>query len=276
MWKLVQAKLERRIGFDPGPRVRPRIDRYVADESELVRMRAAGHIPLLDVGSTVVGPNILITMDRGDGPGGPEARIGVDYVRAVLRAGGRPLLLPPGEARIDDLLSGADGLVITGGAFDIHPSHYGQTVSARLDRVEATRTDMELALARAALAAGLPVLGICGGMQVLAVAAGGSLVQDLPEHPTHEQPTDPALPWHAVRLVGQLASILGESTGANSTHHQAVDDPGRGFFASGWSPDGVIEAIEHREHFAIGVQWHPERLGDLRLYAALVNAAEDA
>lgn len=282
MWTLVRAELQRRFGRDPGPRVRPRVDRYRIDEDTVRTLREQGCVPVLDVGATVVRPSVLVTMDRGEVDGVGEARIGADYVRAVLRAGGRPVLVPPGEAQLDGLLAAADALVITGGAFDIHPRHYGQVVSARIDRVEEARTEMELALARAALARGLPVLGVCGGMQVLAVAAGGSLIQDLPAEPAHEQPTDPAEPWHTVCLEGRLAAWLGAEIRVNSTHHQAVDRPGPppgahpdepGFDVAGRSPDGVIEAMIHPRHpFAVGVQWHPERLGDLRLYTALIEA----
>ncbi|HMV66687.1 MAG TPA: gamma-glutamyl-gamma-aminobutyrate hydrolase family protein, partial [Myxococcota bacterium] len=217
------------------------------------------------------GPRVLVTMDRRDAPGGGEVFIGADYVDAVCAAGGAPWLAPPGEPDADALLDGVDALVITGGAFDIHPRWYGQEVAGRLDRVEPSRTAMELALAQRALARDLPVLGICGGMQVLAVAAGGSLVQDLPPEPSHEQATDPATPWHPVRLAAPLAGWLGAQIDVNSTHHQAVDAPGRGFEACGWSPDGVIEAmVAPALRFAVGVQWHPERLGDARMYRRLI------
>jgi putative glutamine amidotransferase len=164
--------------------------------------------------------------------------------------------------------------VITGGAFDIHPSHYGQDIQGRLDRVEPTRTETELGAARAAYAAGLPMLGICGGMQVLAVARGGSLIQDLPAEPTHEQPTDPAEPWHTVAVAAPLLRWLSPVESVNSTHHQAVDAPGQGGVVAGRSADGVVEAVVYPGHpFAVGVQWHPELLGDVRLYRALVSSS---
>jgi putative glutamine amidotransferase len=264
------ARRDIRTGFDDVPRVRPRLDRWCLDEGQVLDSRARGRVPLGHVGGS--GPVVLVTMDRGDGPRGPEARIGVDYVDAVLDAGCTPWLVPPGERHLDGLFAEADGLVITGGAFDIHPHHYGQTVLGRLDRVEEDRTLLELALATRAMASGVPTLGICGGLQVLAVAAGGTLVQDLPTSPTHEQPTDPAEPWHDVALTGRLAAVLGTATAVNSTHHQAVADPGS-LTVCGRSPDGVVEAVEHDTAFVFGVQWHPERLGDLRLYEALADAA---
>lgn len=182
-------------------------------------------------------------------------------------------------ADIHALLQVADAVVLTGGHFDIHPSHYGAEVSGRLDRVEPTRTELELDLARACLGRGLPVLGVCGGHQALAVAAGGSLFQDigadLADAGTHEQPNDPTEPWHRVRVTGRAALWIGSQIEANSTHHQAVRDPGRGLVACGHSDDGVIEVIASEAGaFALGVQWHPELLGDLRPYRALIDAVE--
>ncbi|MBN2800840.1 MAG: gamma-glutamyl-gamma-aminobutyrate hydrolase family protein [Deltaproteobacteria bacterium] len=233
-------------------------------------------------------PVVLVSADLAEGgPGATEPRVrpllpkvwvSGDYVDAVRDAGGLPLLVPPGERDLDRLLSLADALVLTGGHFDIHPSHYGQQVTGRLDRVAPDRTVLELALARGALERGIPTLGVCGGMQVMAVAAGGSLVQDLwgpPATLAHEQPTDPATPWHEVRVWGPARRWLDEREPVNSTHHQAVERPGAGLEVCGVAPDGVIEVIVAVSHpFAVGVQWHPERLGDPRLYRALVAAAQ--
>ncbi len=202
------------------------------------------------------------------------------YVLAVRQAGGVPVLLPPGESAAEELVDRVDAVVLTGGHFDIHPAHYGAAVSGRLDRVDEGRTVAELALARACLRRDVPLLGICGGMQAMAVAAGGTLIQDLPApdpaHPEridHEQPHDPAHPAHAVRVEDPAARWLGASVSANSTHHQAVDAPGDGFVACGWAPDGVVEVIAAPGHrFALGVQWHPELLGQLDAYRALVAA----
>lgn len=228
-------------------------------------------------------PIVLVTTDRRTPeprpnprirPPRPEVWIGEAYVDAIRRAGGAPLLVPPGDADLDALLAVAHAVVLTGGHFDIHPSHYGQAVIGRLDRVEPARTALELALARRCLADGVPILGVCGGHQALAVAAGGTLVQDLPKHPLdHEQPTDPATPWHTVRVEGRAAAVLGTRVEVNSTHHQAVDDPGPALVACGWADDGAIEVIAAPDHpFALGVQWHPELLGDDRPYAALIAA----
>lgn len=234
-------------------------------------------------------PVVLVTADRrvpeGFHPGPrirprrPEATLLEAYVAAVRRAGGQPVALPPGEDHAEALLDRVDGVVLTGGAFDIHPSHYGASVAGRLDRVEEGRTVAELALARACLDRDIPILGVCGGMQALAVAAGGTLIQDLPKpdehHPDrvdHEQATDPATPSHDVRVDGAAAGWLGSRVPANSTHHQAVDAPGSGLVACGWAPDGVIEVVAAPGHrFALGVQWHPELLGQLAAYEALIR-----
>lgn len=237
-------------------------------------------------------PLVLITTDRrvlGPAPAAgprqrparPELFLKEALVDAVRAGGGLPLLLPPGALADDELgalLDRVQAVVVSGGAFDIDPRHYGQAVVSRLDRTDADRTDLELSLCRACLARDLPLLGLCGGMQAMAVAAGGSLVQDLgsdwPGALEHEQPEDPARPWHPVELApGILAGLLGPRLEVNSTHHQAVRDPGP-YFVSGRSPDGAAEAMELPGHrFAVGVQWHPELLGDDRLFRAMVGAA---
>lgn len=206
-----------------------------------------------------------------------EAYIQTPYLEAIWQAGGEPLLVPPGpEQGIEPLLSLASGVVLTGGHFDIHPSWYGHEVHGRLDRIDEARTAREILLARACLERQVPVLGICGGMQAMAVAAGGSLIQDLPaadrDHMAHEQQGDPAQPSHTVRLESPASDWLGARVEVNSTHHQAVEDPGS-MVACGWAEDGVIEAIWHPEHpFAFGVQWHPELIGQTQVYQALIDA----
>ena len=243
-------------------------------------------------------PIIAVTSDRrarGPKPEAPgrirparaEIHLGQSLVDHIRRAGGEPLLIPPHggptqalDGLIDWLLKSVHGVVITGGAFEIHPHHYGQSVASRLDRVDEGRTGLELALARAAMEAGIPLLGICGGMQAMAVAAGGTLLQDIagsvPNALQHEQPSDPAKPHHRVRLS---PSVLSECHGnaveieVNSTHHQAVDDPGY-LAIIGQSPDGVVEAVSHPIHpFCVGVQWHPESLDPAPIIALVQHAA---
>jgi putative glutamine amidotransferase len=195
-------------------------------------------------------------------------------VARVRAAGAIPILLPPGDPdAIDAILERVDAVVITGGAMDIHPRHYGQDVTARLDTVQEARTALELPLARVCVARDVPILGICGGMQALAVAVGGTLVQDIgtqvPGAMEHEQPTDPVTPWHPVEVWGPLAGRVGDAV--NSTHHQAVAELGP-LAVVGRAPDGVVEAVHLPGHrFCLGVQWHPELL-DGRLFAALVSA----
>ena len=215
-------------------------------------------------------------------PARPEIFVGESVVESLARVGAMAILIPPSERGLPELfdwiLRSCHGLVITGGAFDIHPSHYGQPIQGRMDRVDEGRTSMELGLAKMAIDVGLPVLGICGGMQALAVAAGGSLIQDIssqrPDALEHEQPTDPAEPWHPVELVsGLMARLCGVSQiQVNSTHHQAVDSPGS-LRITGRAPDGVAEVIEHPHHpFCLGLQWHPEQIGS-PAFAGLVKAA---
>lgn len=206
-----------------------------------------------------------------------EHLVGDPYVQAVRAAGGVPVVLPAGEPQLERVLEAVGAVVITGGAFDIHPHHYGQQVLAPLGRVDEARTQTELALARLCVERDIPVLGVCGGMQALVVACGGTLVQDigtqLADAQEHEQPTDPAQGWHAVNLEpGLLHHVLGRRPVVNSTHHQAVDDPGA-FRVTGRAPDGVIEAVELPNHrFCVGVQWHPELLG-VQPYALLLDMA---
>jgi putative glutamine amidotransferase len=204
-------------------------------------------------------------------PARPEVFVGESVVMQVRAAGGRAVLLPPGDLDAGiELLDVVGALVITGGAFDIHPHHYGQDVTARLDRVDEDRTLLELGLARAAVERGIPVLGICGGMQALAVALGGTLVQDIrtadPTALDHEQATDPATTWHPLVTEHPLMPAA-----VNSTHHQAVADPGP-MRVIARAPDGVVEAVElPGARFCVGVQWHPELL-DGALFRALVGA----
>lgn len=224
-------------------------------------------------------PVIAVTADRRSSglkstsarvrPARPEVFLYEAVVDAVRAAGGEPFLVPPDPspepAWLDWVTQVADGLLLTGGVADLHPRHYGEEVLGRLDGVDEARAAVALGLARRALETGLPVLGLCGGLQTLAVAAGGRLWQDIlsfiPGAAEHEQPTDPSTPWHEVALTGALAALYGaDRVMANSTHHQTVRDPGA-FVVTGRAPDGVVEAIEHPTHpFAVGVLWHPELL----------------
>jgi putative glutamine amidotransferase len=199
------------------------------------------------------------------------------YVRAVQAAGGHPVVLPP-DADAATVLPRLDALVLSGGA-DLDPRHYGATAGAQTTDLRPGQDDAELALLRAALDQQVPVLGICRGLQLLAVASGGRLHQHLPATPGHEQHGGHGGDWteHDVTLVPgtRLQELLGDQARANSGHHQGVADAGS-LVVAGHSPDGLIEAAEvdlGRHPFAVGVQWHPEMTGDSRLFDALVGVA---
>lgn len=211
------------------------------------------------------------------------------YADAVLRAGGLPFILPYSDDRsvIDCYLDRVSGLLITGGAFDIPPEAYGEQAREGLGELKPGRTNFELTVLRAALARKMPVLGVCGGMQLINVAFGGTLYQDLGRElegaKPHEQKHDRAQPQHPIDVKDN--SLLAECVGkgqlmVNSTHHQAVKQVGQGLIATATSPDGVVEAIEAKDAFVLGVQWHPELMLDsvppnLGVYKTLVNRARD-
>jgi putative glutamine amidotransferase len=224
-----------------------------------------------------------------DGP--PRYEVKVAYPDAVLRAGGLPFIIPYSDdpTTVDAFLDRIFGLVVTGGAFDIPPSAYGEQPRDGLGLLKPGRTAFETALMQAALRRNMPVLGICGGMQLLHVLLGGTLFQDLrrelPSARDHEQKHDRAQPSHPVDVKEgtQLAELLGKGqVMVNSTHHQAANRVADGEVVSAVAPDGVVEAIESKTHnFALGVQWHPELLvqtvpAHLSLYRALVHKARDS
>ncbi len=237
-------------------------------------------------------PKILITLDTGSalrrGVAFPNFNLKAAYVHAVEAAGGLPILVAPTSETevVDQLVNLMDGLVITGGDFDIDPAHYGKRISARLDTPKPLRTTFEWKLCSAAIAQNKPVLGICGGMQLLAVVLGGTLLQDIgaevPGALPHEQPHSPAEPAHPVHLSpGFFTALLGPGPLAvNTTHHQAVAELPASLHVFGRSPDGIIEAIAMADRpEVVGVQWHPELLDDSAsraLYGHLVASARRA
>jgi putative glutamine amidotransferase len=231
-------------------------------------------------------PIIGVTLDS-EQPGGyskyPWYAIRQNYADAIIAAGGLPVALPHDPAIAGHYLDRIDALVVTGGAFDIDPSLYGEGERHATVTLKTGRTAAELALTDGALARGLPVLGICGGQQLLAVALGGTLIQHipdaLPDALPHEQPNPRHEPGHSVAITpGTLLHwIVGARTmQVNSSHHQAVRTPGPRAVVNAVAPDSVIEGIEDPRHrFCLGVQWHPEFLidhGDRRIFDALVAA----
>jgi putative glutamine amidotransferase len=230
-------------------------------------------------------PRIAIPLDLHAGRGRYEQPRA--YADAVAAAGGLPLPIPCGDPSLAaEYLALCDGLLVAGGDFDIPPERYGEARRPGCGPSRPERTAFEEAMVSAALAAGLPVLGICGGMQLLAVVRGGSLHQHLPDDLglSHEQQPPKDVPSHVVEIGpgSVLERLVGsEPLRVNSTHHQAVSRPGNGVAVSGWAPDGVVEAIEIEGlRFALGVQWHPEAMAQreprqLAIVEGLVRAAAE-
>jgi putative glutamine amidotransferase len=218
----------------------------------------------------------------------PRYGVAVNYIHAVEVAGGLPLMIPlsrdPGL--LEDYFGTLDGLLLPGG-MDVDPVHYGEEPHRLLEEVDPVRDETELYLAKRALKEDMPVLGVCRGEQLLNVAAGGSLFQDIAaqspqEVIRHFQEFAQEWPSHSVEVKPDtlLASIVTErKVRVNSYHHQAVRRVAPGFRVGATAPDGVIEAIESTRHaFALGVQWHPELLVDdldfnLALFRRHVEAA---
>jgi putative glutamine amidotransferase len=206
-----------------------------------------------------------------------SALVPTDYVRAVERAGARPLLVPPSRAGISETLEALDGLVFSGGP-DIDPELYGHEVHPETTDVVRARDDAELALLEAALARDLPVLAICRGSQLLNVAHGGDLVQHLPEvvgHEQHRRATG-VFSDHEVAIEEgtTLRTLVGERVSVKSHHHQGLGRLGSGLRIAAHAEDGSPEALEApARRFALGVLWHPEASDDLRLFEALAEEA---
>lgn len=233
------------------------------------------------MGRPVIGVAAYLDRARWDIWDTQAAIVPRSYIRAIDQSGGLPVILPPSPANIE-LVSRLDGLVLTAGA-DIDPSWYGAVPHPETEPPQPDRDDAEFALMRAALAADLPVLGVCRGLQMLVVEYGGTLHQHLPESHGHRRhcPRTGEPGWHAVTFVPgtRTGAVLGAAHLANATdmvtshHHQGVAHPGS-LQVAARADDGLIEAVEDPARgFVVGVQWHPELQDDHRLFAALVTAA---
>ncbi|HEX5202340.1 MAG TPA: gamma-glutamyl-gamma-aminobutyrate hydrolase family protein [Actinoplanes sp.] len=204
----------------------------------------------------------------------PTALIPHDYVAAVREAGGRAVILPPDEQDAD-VLGVLDGLLLTGGP-DLEPGWYGAEPEP-LTESHPERDAAEFLLTRRALEADLPVLGVCRGMQLLTVAAGGRLHQHLPDVLGHEahRPAPGVYGRQDARFEpgSRIAALMGADVAIHCYHHQGIADPGK-LTVTGWAADGLPEAVEDpARRFVLGVQWHPEVVRDRRLFGALVAAA---
>lgn len=235
-------------------------------------------------------PRIGITGTTRRYDGAERSTVNAAYVRSVIGAGGIPLVLPPllGDTYANEIIEVLDGLVLSGGE-DVDPVHYGQEPHPTVqDNIDPLRDAQELALFRLAQARGLPVLAICRGIQVVNVALGGTLWQDLPtDRPDalrHNQPDGRTERTHPVeiapgsRLAGALDATRLE---VNSFHHQSIRDLARSLVISARAPDGEIEGVESAEGapWLLAVQWHPEEFHaqsaqpDHGLFGALVQAS---
>ena len=234
------------------------------------------------MGRPVIGLSTYVEPARWGAWEVPAALLHEWYVDAVRDAGGRPVLLPP-DSNDDDVLDRIDGLILIGGA-DVGPANYGAEPHPTVDAPRVERDASELLLCRGARARDLPLLGICRGMQVMAIAQGGSLIQDLPDagYGLVHREVPGSFTEHAVRFApgSRIADIYGVPTlSTNSSHHQGIADPGS-LVPTGWTQDGLVEVLEAPEsRFAVGVQWHPEhpdrRILELPLFRALIAAASD-
>ena len=235
-------------------------------------------------------PFVLITSTTEALRGIPRVRVNEAYTDAIAAAGLIPVVLPPvsaamAVAAVEDIA----GLVLTGGE-DVDPRHFGQTPHPATGAPHAARDVTELALARRALDQRIPTLAICRGAQVMNVALGGTLVQDIASQRPNTLDHDPRQRTTRVHRVtvepqSRLAREIGAtSISTNSSHHQSIDIVGAGLRVVARSEDGIVEAIEATddEWWMVGVQWHPEELTgtpeewDRRLFAAFAEAVRDA
>jgi putative glutamine amidotransferase len=246
-----------------------------------VRIRKKSEAPVIGITPDVV------TRDTSANLKDANLFLSQRYNRAVLIAGGIPMVLPMIVPRriLKKALDRLDGILVTGGNFDINPILYGEKPLAPLREIKKQRTQFELELISLALERDLPILGVCGGQQAINVVLGGSLYQDIatqvPHALGHEQTTPKVKSSHSINILPRtkLHRIVGcKVLKVNTTHHQAVKNPGRGLITNATAEDGIIEGIESQNHsFVLGVQWHPEILmeGDLpqrKIFSSFISA----
>lgn len=228
--------------------------------------------PLIGIGS-----DVLTT------PGERERAFAyLTYVEALRRAGAIPVVVPPQPENAAELIRDLDGLLLAGGN-DCDPAVYGEEPHATVELMDSRRQGNDVSLARAARESRIPTLGICLGVQVMNVAAGGTLVQDIPSEVETEiehvsDPEDRARHDVIIERGTKLAGILpAHEFNVNSSHHQAIRRVGEGLRVTAHAPDGVIEGLEDPSHpFYIGVQWHPEDMGGEESAASLFGAFVEA
>lgn len=218
--------------------------------------------PIIGISSSV------IVDEAGSFAGYKRAYVNKDYVDAVIRAGGVPLIIPFSTDK-EVIISQAqliDGLILSGG-HDISPYNYGQEPSQKIGETFPERDTYEIILLEESKKRNIPILGICRGFQLINVAAGGTLYQDLSLIPgnilKHNQVSNPTLKTHKVEIKENsfISSIFGKETMVNSFHHQVIDKVANDFIVVAKASDGVVEAIEHKTYkFLVAVQWHPEML----------------
>ncbi|TML28730.1 MAG: gamma-glutamyl-gamma-aminobutyrate hydrolase family protein [Actinobacteria bacterium] len=234
---------------------------------------------MFGISRPVIGITTYVTSARWSHWDEEAALVPAAYVRAVERAGGRPVLIPPSEDGVEETLGAVDGMVFSGGS-DLDPELYDEEPHEETFGIVPERDRAELALLEAALARDMPVLAVCRGSQVLNVARGGDLVQHLPDvvgDDKHKH-TPGAFADHDVTLEPgtRLAELLGDRAAVKSHHHQGFGRVGDGLRVAAHAEDGTIEAVEDPSHrFALGVLWHPEAGEDRKLFEELVGAAAE-
>ncbi|MBL41859.1 MAG: gamma-glutamyl-gamma-aminobutyrate hydrolase [Rhodospirillaceae bacterium] len=234
-------------------------------------------------------PIIGITADYDQDPINPDYTRSIilrkNYCSVVESAGGLPFILPYTKNLAQEYSKKIDALIISGGNFDIDPSHFGEATNSSYVKTKPERTDFEISLTKEILNQDKPLLGICGGQQLLHVILGGKLIQHIPDEVesdiNHEQPNPRNEPGHQVNVKKETLLydiVKKDKLNVNSAHHQSVKDEPKGIKINAFAPDGIYEGIECSAYkFCLGVQWHPEYLideSDIRIFMALVDASK--